>query len=62
MTKKKRQIDYEGIVERSNIYKEDGFVVNAFAANEIIGKLAILRRHDKKKYVFCLQLIQDFNL
>lgn len=47
--KKELEYNLEALVERSNIYKEDGFIVNSFAVNSKIGKVAVLRRHDKKK-------------
>uniref|UniRef100_A0AC34GF98 Uncharacterized protein n=1 Tax=Panagrolaimus sp. ES5 TaxID=591445 RepID=A0AC34GF98_9BILA len=46
--KNEPEYNLESFVERSNIYKEDGFIVNAFAVNQEIGKVAVLRRHDKK--------------
>uniref|UniRef100_A0A914QI85 Uncharacterized protein n=1 Tax=Panagrolaimus davidi TaxID=227884 RepID=A0A914QI85_9BILA len=46
--KKEPEYNLESFVERSNIYKEDGFIVNAFTVNKEIGKLVVLRRHDKK--------------
>uniref|UniRef100_A0AC34Q7I4 Uncharacterized protein n=1 Tax=Panagrolaimus sp. JU765 TaxID=591449 RepID=A0AC34Q7I4_9BILA len=38
----------EGIVEESYLLREDGFTVHEFAVNEKIGKVAVLRRLDKK--------------
>lgn len=38
----------EGVVEESYLLREDGFTVHEFAVNEDIGKVAVLRRLDKK--------------
>ena len=48
--------DQEVFVEESYLLKEDGFTVNEFAVNEEIGKVAVLRRLDNKKFVFLSNL------